>query len=50
MPWTGGLRSLLAAGAALALLASCAHRGDGAMEALRDADNAMGGASLKSLG
>ncbi|MES3003116.1 MAG: MBL fold metallo-hydrolase [Pseudomonadota bacterium] len=49
MAWTDGLRRLFAAGAAIALLASCAHRGDEAVEALRDADNAMGGATLKSL-
>ena len=44
-----GLRSLTIAGVALALLASCATKMDEAEVALRDAERAMGGASLKTL-
>ncbi|MDB5872249.1 MAG: hypothetical protein JWQ07_1691 [Ramlibacter sp.] len=49
MAWQCSLRSLTIAGAALALLASCAHRLDEAQAVLHEADRAMGGANLKSL-
>lgn len=50
MAWHGGLRGLALAGAALGLLASCAHRVDEAQAVLREADRAMGGTTLKTLG
>jgi len=49
MTWRGGLRNLTVAGAALWLLASCAHRMDEAQAVLHEADRAMGGSALKTL-
>ena len=49
MDLLSSLRSLTIAGAALALLASCASRTDDAETVLREADRAMGGGSLKTL-
>jgi glyoxylase-like metal-dependent hydrolase (beta-lactamase superfamily II) len=49
MALRSSLRSLTIAAAALTLLASCASRTDDAETALREADRAMGGGSLKTL-
>ncbi|MEO5671232.1 MAG: hypothetical protein ABIR26_11120, partial [Ramlibacter sp.] len=49
MAWNSGFQKAFMAGAALSLLASCAHYGGDPAAALREADMAMGGASLKSL-
>ncbi len=48
MAWYASWRNMAVAGAAWALLASCAHR-DEAQAVLREADRAMGGTNLKSL-
>ena len=49
MMWQRGSRTLALAGAALWLLASCAHRMDEAHAVLQEANRAMGGTTLKSV-
>lgn len=50
MAWQPGLRNVTLAAAVAWLLVACAHRVDEAQAVLREADRAMGGAALKTLG